>query len=312
MFCVMFFAGCGSATQYSIYYADGSRSSEYQIAIDSTTCNQYNLDPNKVMSVVKYLATQQELYLKTYGIACEGVHITHGVSPTNAYLYGFNVTFDSFEDYCTFYGITQEQLDNQTTEIRPGLFVSQVIIQDSSTTEQNGNIDTSSLGVYLGYDAIKTVFCDQLFGGDMTLTEQFLDKITLNIVKCFPTQYGYRTNADEVTTAVLPAGVKNSQNVAYTAHLWTGTIATPPEQILIYRNFTDANNRLMWYLLTIGLTVIFGVILTIILTSKANKEDKLMQTINPSETTTIKNLDSDTTEDIQIQIIPPEDQNKSS
>lgn len=284
LFSVFMLAGCSQANQYAIYYVDGSRSMNFEVAVSETECATLGISASEVMQVVGYLATRQELYLRTNGQSSEGVHITHGVSATNQYCYTFSLGFDSFSDYCHFYGITQEQL-NEPNETRHSLFMSQIIIQDSRVCDETGKINTGALGLGFSYDEICTTFAVRLFGGQTSAVTEFLDKININIIKCFPTEYKYRSNANSVTTAVMPYGLNNSAQSAYTAHLWSGTIASPPTEILIYRNYVDANNRVAWYLTAIGLTVIFGMILTVVLMIKNKKNEKLLEIITPNNNT---------------------------
>jgi len=277
---IFLFAGCSSAVQYSIYYQDGSRSTEFQIKVDKDACTNLGLDPDKIMQKVTYYAQKQADYLRTNGKNLNGVTIKNGVDSSDNFAYNFILAFDSFQAYCDFYGTTQEDLDEIEPEIESGLYVSKYIVQRFLFVGEDGKFNLQSLENYLkitlGYCvSFNTIYNDfriNICNNSTTLCDQLMDKIQLNIVKCFPTQYGYRSNANQVGTVKLPTGINSQNYTYYTAHFWSGTILNPPQEILIYRNYVLANNRVAWYVTAIILTAIFGAILAIILCAKSNKQ----------------------------------------
>ncbi len=284
---IFLFAGCSSATQYSIYYKDGSRSTEYQIKVDSTACTNLGLNPTQIMQKIQTYAAEQESFMRTHGLDLTGVKIQHGYDPSSTYTYNFAVSFATFEAYCNFYGITQEDLDNTKPEIVYGLFVSRYIVQDTSLLDSSGKLSTQALGIYIPYATIYEDFRINICGGNATLCDQLLDKIQLNIIKCFPLSNGYRSNANETGTIMLPEGVGTNSTTAYSAHFWSGTFANPPAQILVYRNYVLSNNRIAWYVTAIILTVLFGAILTIVLCIKNKKKNATENASNTDESNTV-------------------------
>lgn len=278
---IFLFAGCSSTSQYTIYYKNGSRSSEFQVTIDSTACTNLGLNPSDILQKVKQYAINQESILRNQSYSLNGVKIEHGVDPNNEYTYNFTLSFDSFDAYCKFYNITQEQIDNTEPEIESGLYVSKYIIQKYSLVDENGTLSTSALGINFSYSTIYEDFRRNICDGSATLCNQLLDKIQLNIIKCFPSAYGYRSNANEVGTLQLYEGVNSHTATYYSAHCWSGTVLNPPKEILVYRNYVLSNNRIAWYVTAIILTVIFGVILTIVLCAKHKEQPPLSNYITP-------------------------------
>ncbi len=282
VFCSIFLlAGCSTISTTSVYFADGSRSTEVSISVDPDTCTEYEIDASSVLQTIGYLATQQELFLKiNYGLT-PGAHISHGISDSDSNTYVFTMSFDSFQAYCEFYHITEEDIANTEIETRHSLFLSQQIIQDIELIDEKGVPHPEVLGMYFSYADLRSTFADALFAGDESKCSEFLDKINLSIIKCFPYENRYRSNANIKTTAILPSGLNSTTNTTYSAHIWQGTIASPPSEMLVFINYVDASNRLAWYLLSIGITIIFGTILAIVLVNKANKDEKLLKKITP-------------------------------
>lgn len=169
-----------------------------------------------------------------------------------------------------------------------GLFASHLIVQNTAVTDENGRLNTANLGIYMSYDHILGEFANALFAGDTSQCESFFDNVEILILKAFPSEYKYRSNADIKQKMVLQAGLNNDAGTVYTAHAWHGTLATPPSEIYIYVNYLDANNRLAWYILAIIMTAIFGAILTICLVIKNNKKNKLIQKIEPIDQNSIE------------------------
>ncbi len=271
---IFLFAGCSNASQYTIYYQDGSRSNEFQIKVDSTACTDLGLNPTQIMQKISQYAKTQENYLRTHGQSSDGVKIQHGSDPNNEYTYNFSISFASFDAYCKFYGITEEDIKNTKPVIESGLYVSKYIIQKYSLIDESGKLSTSALGISIPYSTIYEDFRRNICGGSATLCDQLLNKINLSIIKCFSAENEYRSNANEVGTLKLPKGVESKTYAYYSVHCWYGTVLNPPKEILVYRNYILSNNRTAWYLTAIILTVIFGVILTIILCIKNKKEEE--------------------------------------
>ncbi len=278
---IFLFAGCSSTSQYTIYYKDGSRSSEFQVTIDSTACANLGLNPSDILQKVRQYAINQESILRNQSYSLVGVKIEHGVDPNNEYTYNFTLSFDSFDAYCKYYNITQEQIDNTKPEIESGLYVSRYIIQKYSLVDADGTLSTSALGINISYSTIYEDFKRNICDGSATLCNQLLDKIQLNIIKCFPSSYGYRSNANEVGILQLYEGVNSHTATYYSAHCWSGTVLNPPKEILVYRNYVLSNNRIAWYVTAIIITVIFGVILTIVLCAKHKEQPPLSNYIMP-------------------------------
>lgn len=276
LFCAIFlFAGCSSATQSSIFYADGSRRTEFQLKVDSAACQSLNINPNLVMQRIQAYAQEQEIFLRTHGQSMSGVTIQHGVSSSDIYTYNFALSFASFDDYCAFYGITQDDLASSTPEIEAGLFVSRQIVQRTSLIDSSGQLSTASLGIYIPYTTIFEDFRVNICSGDSEKCTALLDKIELNIIRCYPSSYGYRSNATETGNILITTGLNSSTPQVYTAHFWQGTCQNPPSELLVYRNYVSYENRVAWYMLAIILTLIFGIILTIILCVKNSKRSTL-------------------------------------
>lgn len=265
---ILLFAGCSTTSQYSVYYLDGSRSTEFQIKVDELACQNAGINATLVMYKIIQYANQQEEYLRTNGQTTEGVTIKHGTSSTDNFEYNFGIYFDTFGDYCRFFGITQDDIDNSEPEIVSGLFVSQYIVQRTELTDEAGNLVTSSLGVYIPYQTIYTDFRLNLCGGDTAKCNELMQSITLGIVRCFPHEYGYRANASESGTILMPKGVNSTEKVAYSAFFWQGTLLNPPAELVVYKNYITYQNRVAWYTLAIVLTIVFGLILTLILCCK--------------------------------------------
>jgi len=278
---VTLFAGCSTATHYTIYYKDGSRGTEYQIAIDQSECETLGLNPTLIMEKIRSYAVREEADLRTRAKSLAGVIIQHGFSPDTDFTYNFAIKFSSFEAYCGFYGITEEDLENIEPELEYGLFVTRQIVQRVPLVDSTNKLSAVALGIYFTtYDAIYQDFRDNICGGSTTLCDQLMTKIKFNIIKCFPYTYGYRSNADAVSQVTLPSGLTSTETTLYSAHLWSGSLATPSSEILVYRNYCLADNRIAWYTLAIIITAIFGAILTLVLCSKQNKHPNAKDNTN--------------------------------
>lgn len=316
---ILLFAGCSTTSQYSVYYLDGSRSTEFQIKVDSAACQSAGINPNLVMLKIKNYADQQEDFLRAHGGSMTGVSIKHGFGTTDSYEYNFGLYFASFADYCTFFGITAEEIENSEPEIEEGLFVSQYIVQRTCLTDDAGNLVTSTLGIYIPYQTIYNDFLATFCGGDTAKCNDLMDSIVLGIVKCFPHEYGYRANASEAGTILMPKGVNATENnVAYSAFFWQGTLLNPPAEMVVYKNYITYQNRVAWYTLAIVLTIIFGLILTLVLCLKnknAQQSSAGSDTGSTTDETTNQRFDIHTTQtddkgSIVIEIKPNEQQNK--
>ena len=270
---MLVFSGCSTITSLNTVYLDGSRSYVCQITVDEPFCTTNNINPTAVMLKIQETAQDYQNRLLAYatlnGRNTEGVEYKHGLSPQNPYLYEIQLSFDSFQTYCNFYGITQDDLQNQTTEYNEKLFTTEIIVQDSEILTPQDLLTTC--GIALDYDSLKNSFLTDVFAGDTAKCDLFLSHTNLNIIRCYPTASNFRSNADQTTTAVLPNGVKGDKNTTYKAFLWQCTLNNPTPHIYVYQTAFTALNRTMWYLLAFGLTLIFGIILTIILIIKSKQ-----------------------------------------
>ena len=276
--CVTFmFAGCSSITNMSTYYADGSRSYFYTIAIEPEACSAHSIEVSDVLTKIDELTRDYETTLHTYYSNWNGVTFSYGINTNNHNQYDIRLNFNSFKSYCNFYGITQEDIDSQEPELRADLFTTKVIIQDSKAETHD---DLMSLLNYHGYFAtLQQEFANEFFGGNVAQCQQFFAQIKVNMVRCYASSNNYHTNADERTTAVLPSGINNPQNTLYDAHLWKCTLANPTPHVLVYYNVIPVQNRVAWYVSAILITIIFGVILTICLINNKVNQQKIQNSI---------------------------------
>ena len=270
---VVLFAGCGQVTSLTTVYADGSRSYSYAITLDDAVLETYDLNKTEVMSAINNVVnTYQEAFFA--GRNTEGVELTHGVAESNDSVYQILLTFSSFNALCHFLGTTPEEVAAEPAVINKGVFVSQEVIADSSLSSSDELLVEMFLIPSL-IDNINTAFANYFFNGDRTVTDQLFNSIDTYIVRAYPTSLKIKSNADEVATLITNYGVTDSTPTAYTAHLWHCTMAEPVPNIYIYRDVYLNENRIAWYLLGIGITIVFGAILAIVLyvRHKQGKDD---------------------------------------
>ena len=216
--------------------------------------------------------TYQEAFFA--GRNTEGVELTHGVAESNDSVYQILLTFSSFNALCHFLGTTPEEVAAEPAVINKGVFVSQEVIADSSLSSSDELLVEMFLIPSL-IDNINTAFANYFFNGDRTVTDQLFNSIDTYIVRAYPTSLKIKSNADEVATLITNYGVTDSTPTAYTAHLWHCTMSEPVPNIYIYRDVYLNENRIAWYLLGIGITIVFGAILAIVLyvRHKQGKDD---------------------------------------
>ena len=277
----LLFAGCASTTSLSTVYMDGSRSYYYQIQVDDEACNNYSIDPNQVIQKIDELAknlnSQIQLIIAARGLTNQ-VTFETGVSQSNSYLYEIRWNFSSRQAYLDFYGVTQDDLENQETELIEGTFITKVIVQNSEINNQQDLFLQLNLNV--NFDELVQNFADEFFSGDVSKCQEFFSHIQFNIIKCFPNSLNLKSNADATTNAILTESVVGGDNALYTAFLWQCTLAEPTPNILIYYNALTAGNQRAWYLLAIGITAIFGAILFLIFYLNHRKNQKIMGSLN--------------------------------
>ena len=270
--CVLF-AGCGQVTQLTTVYADGSRSYSYAITLDDEILEQYSIDKDTAMQLID---TSARTYWATFsaGRHTSGVNFTCGVAENNANVYQIMLTFATFTDYCLFNGTTPEEVAQQPAVIKEGLFVSQNVIADSEIGDSNELLLEMSLVPSL-IDGISTAFANTFFDGDKTTTDALFAQIDTYIVRAYATSLGIRSNADETASLISNYGVHDEDLMTYTAHLWHCTFAEPVPHIYIYQNVYTNANRIAWYILGIGLALVFGAILFVVLyiKHKRNPDD---------------------------------------
>ena len=265
--------GCGQVTQLTTVYADGSRSYSYAITLDDEILEQYSIDKDTAMQLID---TSARTYWAAFSANrhTSGVNFSSGVSESNANVYQIMLTFATFTDYCLFMGTTPEEVAKQPAVIKEGLFVSQNVIADSELDSS----DELLLEMYLVpslIDGISTAFANTFFDGDKTTTDALFDQIDTYIVRAYATSLGIKSNADETASLISNYGVHDEQLMTYTAHLWHCTFAEPTPHIYIYQNVYTNANRIAWYILGIGLAIIFGAILFVVLyvKHKRNPDD---------------------------------------
>ena len=285
----LMFAGCSATTQLSTVYLDGSRSYYYQIQVDEEVCNTYGVDAGEVISLIDSMALslQAQIQERINGIEKLNEHVTFdvGVADNNPYLYEISWNFDSQQAYYDYYGITQEDLENQEVEVREGAFVSQVVVLDSKLENQQDLLQQLGLSVDLAQ--IVQTFANQFFDGDVTRCEELFSQIDFNIIRCFPSKLGLKSNADATTSTILSESVNGGDNALYTAFLWQCTLADPTPEIYIYYNALTAANQRAWYFLAIGVAVAFGVILFLIFYFNNKKNQKIIKSLNPNSNSPI-------------------------
>ena len=286
MFVGISLCGCSSINTVTTFYLDGSRSYYYQIVVDQQECQTLNIDPDQVMQKISTLAqaycTNFVSKAQERGGSIDGVSITSQISNQNNYVYEVDISFESFDAFCKFYNITKEDLKNQKITYNTKLFTSEAIIIDNKIESQQDLI--FSLGLAINWQEIKQSFADEFLGGDTIAYEALLNKINFNIVYCFPSQYRYHSNANQISNVTLSTGVNSTETTYYTAHLWKCNLSEPTPHIYVYKNVVTSANRTAWYCLAISITLIIGTIIGVYLYRKQKlKQETLtqfLQTLN--------------------------------
>lgn len=282
MICVLF-SGCGQVTQLTTIYADGSRAYSYNISLDSTVLTEYGIDEARAWEVIDE-NTQSYWSAFSSGRMLNGVTFDSGKTTTSPFVYKISLSFASFESYCNFFGTSASVIAKQPADIREGLFSSQNVIADSKISDTNELLVELNLIPSLVLQITQN-FADEFFGGDLSRTTELFSKIKTNIIRAYPASLKVKTNAKETTSFWgAKSVVSDTADTLYTAHLWQCTLAEPTTDIFVYRTVYTSANRTAWYILGIGLALIFGAVLFVIFYFK-HKKDELNKVENIKETT---------------------------
>ncbi len=257
------FTGCGQLTTLTTVYADGSRSYSYAITLDDTVLDAYDLDKTEVMSAINSVVnTYRDTFFS--GRDTTGVELTHGIAENSSDVYQILLTFSSFDALCAFLGTSPEEVASTPATIKKGIFVSQEVIADSNLTDSSELLVEMFLIPDL-IEGINIAFAERFFGGDRTITNQLFNAIDTYIVRAYPSSLKIKSNADEVATLITNYGVTDPTPTTYSAHLWHCTMGEPVPHIYVYRDVYLNENRIAWYLLGIGIALVFGAILAAVL-----------------------------------------------
>lgn len=269
----VFLGGCSQTVCLSTVYADGSRSYNYTIQLNPSDCASLGIDSTRALELIHTGVTD---YWNTFssGRNLVGVNFESKLSQKDVNTYVINWSFNSFEAYLNFYGLTASDLANNTTTYKKGLFVSQAIVADTDIQDTNNLLLEMHILPTLTTN-IEQSFADEFFAGDTNQVQALFTKIQTNLVYAYPSSLKIRTNADEHTQFLGNVGVTDpTQQTVYDAYLWKCTLAEPTPHIYIYRNVYLAENRTAWYILAMGIALILGLILFIIFYFK-NKNNNL-------------------------------------
>lgn len=317
MVCVLF-SGCGQVTQLTTIYADGSRAYTYNISINSSVLSEYGITDERAFEVIDE-STQTYWTAFSDGRTTNGVTFKSGKSSTQN-TYQISLAFSSFEAYCNFYGASAGIIASQPADIRSGVFSSKNVIVDSAISN-NAELYVEMNLIPAFVNEITQHFADEFFAGDLNAVTALFSKIKTNLIRSYPASLKVKSNAQEKTSYLAPSSVSGSDaDTLYDAFLWECTLAEPTTDMFIYRTVYTSKNRMAWYLLCIGLALVFGAVLFVIFYLRHKKEgatttDAIRETTtNPfveKSNTEEKNTENEIAKVINEESKLPETKNKS-
>ncbi len=296
--CIIF-TGCAQTIQLTTIYADGSRSYSYTITLQQAL-NEYNITTASAMEQINESVTNYWTRFST-GRNLNGVNFVHGISENNSQNYQILLSFNTFENFRDFVGLTDDTESTSTPDIREYAFISEYVIEDTNLETTNDLLFEMQIVPALA-NQIAIDFADAFFDGNLESVTALFNNIETSIIRAYPTSLKIKANADDSTNFIANYGVTRDELATYTAYLWQCTLSNPTPHIYIYQNVYTTNNLLAWYGLGIGSALVFGAILWAILYYRHRKN---------SNTTTISN-NNDLVIDATATPLTQKDENKDT
>ena len=265
LFSFFLFAGCGTITYTYSTGLDGSIQENFTISLDSDALSNDGIDTLATMTKLDEII--DNWWTTTSSNLVEQDSVTFTNEPTNPTKRSITIKYASSEAYSQFYNIPPSN-NNTSQNIIPSTFCDKLIMC-------NRPIQLNQFAPLDIYTQIVEYLANTYYNGDISTTLSKLDNITTNIIYVFPAKVMVHSNADYV-----------ERNGVYSAHMWSTDLSTltttnPDEQknMYIYRNYYSSTNIANWYLLALGLTLVFGLIIFVVLATKHKK------TTTPTDTT---------------------------
>ena len=277
------FAGCGTVGYTYSVYNDGSIQESFDVDLDATALATAGIDVADTITKIDDIVAEWWTSYATNPLLIDKVKLE--ADTTQPTVRKYTIQFASSEAYRIFYNIPPTTDSDIEDKIIHSAFCDRLVMCDR-------DIDLSNFAPLSIYTQLVTYIADKYYAGEHSLALAQLGNIDANIIYLYPANYMVHSNADYV-----------ERNGIYSAHIWVtdlGTLTTPNAQtakhMYIYRNYYSADNIANWYILGIGLTLAFGIILATVLIIKHrnNLHSTTNTTTNITPTTNVDNIPTDT------------------
>lgn len=284
---VFLFAGCGVVGYTYAVYSNGSMEETFDISLDASVLTTAGIDVEDTITKLDEIINTWWTTMSSTADFGETIKFTYDTTqPTSRKL---NLQFTTTEAYRVFYNIPPTSSNDIKDNIIHNTFCDYLVMCDR-------NMSLNNFAPLSIYTQLVTYLADKYYSSDVAPVLAQLDDITANIIYIYPAEYMVHSNADYV-----------ERNGLYSAHVWTTDLsqltsanADNQKHMYIYRNYYSADNIANWYLLALGITLIFGIILTITLIIKHRKKITNQNTnstpLNTTTDSTITNSDTPPTD----------------
>ena len=199
--------------------------------------------------------------------------------------YQISISFENVESYKEFTKQPKDASSSSSPNAEKHFLISKNILLDTS---QGGGalLDTLIRLMERNYVTIENItleksinqvylesFCNR-FGMSEAKAKQFLSQINFKLVYAFEADERIRSNANSFATLVAPVGLGKDEKAIYTAHVYNCQFGAKLPDIILYRNCLTRENVIEWYVLAIGVSAAFGLILWLALYLQAKHKNK--------------------------------------